>query len=199
MKTMTDTQLLASLDAAQNGVYAKSDLQTAFGEAHPVAFNRRLRSLIEHGVLRRFCRGWYISNEFDLATLSQRIAPTSYVSFGTVLARELFIGTNPVRQITAVKRGRPRRYASDGYVIDHVSTTDELMFGSTSENGVRYADVEKAVLDTLYYHLRGRRYPFDIYSDLSFAKLDHARLREYLSRYHNPKFIAFVEGMMKSQ
>ena len=199
MNAVADAQLLSRLDAEQCGVYSTGDLRTAFGEAHPAGFVRRVRALLDHGILRRFCRGWYVGDGFDLATLSQRIAPESYISFGTVLARDLIIGTSPDRQIVAVKLGRPRRYACDGYVIEHVSVTEELLFGFSNVNGVRYANAEKAVLDTLYFHLRGRRYPFDIYSDIALNKLDTARLRDYLSHYRNPKFVAFVEGVMESQ
>ena len=72
------------------------------------------------------------------------------------------------------------------------------MFGFANVNGIRCAEVEKAVLDTLYYHLRGRRYAFDIYSDMDLSKLNHVRLREYLGCYNNPKFIAFVVGLLEA-
>jgi len=199
MNAVADAQLLSRLDTEQHGIYSKGDLQTAFGEPHPAGFVRRVRVLLDHGILRRFCRGWYVSEVFDLATLSQRLAPESYISFGTVLARNLIIGTSPDRQIVAVKLGRPRRYACDGYVIEHVSVTEELLFGFLNVDGVRYANSEKAVLDTLYFHLRGRRYPFDIYSDIALHKLDKARLRDYVSRYRNPKFVAFAEGVLEIQ
>ena len=199
MKSIADSQLLSRLNAAQRGVYAKSDLQTALGEPHPAAFARRIRTLLDHGILRRICRGWYVGEVFDLATLSQRLAPESYVSFGTVLARDLIIGTSPDRQIVAVKTGRPRRYSLDGQVIEHVSTAAKLLFGFTTTDGVRYANAEKAALDALYYHLRGRRYPFDIYSDIALHKLDKARLRDYLSNYRNPRFVAFAKGVLEIQ
>ena len=197
MNIMADAQLLRRLDTEQRGVYAKGDLQTAFGAPHPAGFVRRVRALLDHGILRRFCRGWYVAEEFDLATLSQRLAPESYISFASVLAQNLIIGTNPDRQIVAVKTGRPRRYACDGYVIEHVSVVKELMFGFSDMNGVRYANAEKAALDTLYFHLRGRRVPFDIYSDIALGKLDRARLRGYLSRFRNPKFVTFAEGVLE--
>lgn len=149
-----------------------------------------------NGVLRRFCRGWYITEDFDLATLSQRLAPESYISFSTILARHLIIGPNPAGRVVAVKTGRPRRYAHDGFVIEHVSVTDDLLFGFSAVDGVRFADAEKAFVDTLYFHLRGRRFPFDIYSDVEIDKLDKAIVRVYLGRYRNRKFIAFAEGVL---
>jgi len=199
MKSVADSQLVHRLNAEQCGIYSKGDLQSAFGEPHPAGFVRRVNTLLDHGILRRFCRGWYVGEDFDLATLSQRLAPESYISFGTVLARDLIIGTSPDRQIVAVKLGRPRRYTCDGYVIEHVGTTEELLFGFSTVNGVRYANAEKAVLDALYFHLRGRLYPFDIYSDIALHKLDKERMVDYLGRYRNPKFVAFAARVLEIQ
>ncbi len=198
MNSAGDALVLQRLGPSQRGVYSKADLQTAFGERHPAAFARRINVLLDLGILRRFSRGWYVTDDFDLATLSQRLAPSSYVSFSTVLARHLIVGPDPKDRIVAVKTGRPRRYALGDFVIEHVSVTDALVFGYETTDGVRFADAEKAFIDTLYFHLRGRRYPFDIYSDMAVDKLDHARIHRYLGRYSNPKFIAFAVGVLLS-
>jgi len=198
MNAIADLQVLRRLEVSQRGVFSKADLQTTFAERHPAAFVRRVNALLENGILRRFCRGWYVTEGFELATLSQRLAPKSYISFSTVLARNLIIGPNPEGKIVAVKIGRPRRYADGDYVIEQASVTEDLFFGFSPIDGVRYADTEKAFLDTLYFHLRGRRYPFDIYSDIAIDRLDHVRVADYLGRYRNPKFVAFVEGMLTS-
>jgi hypothetical protein len=137
-----------------------------------------------------------VTEGFDLATLSQRLAPESYVSFSTVLARNLIIGPSPEGRLVAVKVGRPRRYADGDDVIEHVSVTEDLLFGYSAIDGVRSADAEKAFLDTLYFHLRGRRYPFDIFSDMAVDRLDHDRVADYLARYRNPKFVVFAEGVL---
>ena len=158
---------------------------------------RRVQALEETGVLRRFCRGWYVAEEFDLPTLSQRIAPHSYVSFGTVLARELLVGTRPERQVIAAKVGRTRSYTGLGYEIVHVHIASHLDFGHSASGGVQFATAEKAVLDVLYFHLRGRRYPFDPFSDIDVSRLDRRRLRSYLDRYRNPKFVVFASGVLE--
>jgi hypothetical protein len=199
MNRITDVRLIEQLAGEQGGVFSKADLQSALAEPHAAAFVRRVRFLVDNGILRRFCRGWYVSESFDLATLSQRIAPGSYISFGTVLARHLLIGSSPSRQVVAVKTGRSRTYTALGYSIEHVGISPHLFFGYTCSDGIRYADAEKAVLDALYFHLRGRRYPFDIYSDINLGKLDTRRLCEYLERYRNPKFVAFAESLLEQR
>ncbi|MCU0305402.1 MAG: hypothetical protein MUC56_15220 [Thermoanaerobaculales bacterium] len=188
--------MLRSLEEQQRGVFSKGDIQSALQERHAAAFIRRVDALLVNGVLRRFCRGWYVSDGFDLATLSQRLAPDSAVSFTTVLARHLIVGPSPESTIVAVKTGRPRRYTDGEHVIEHVSIAAPLLFGFSAVDGVRFADPEKAFLDTLYFHLHGRRFPFDIYSDIAVDRLDGDRVREHLSRYRNPKFVSLVNGML---
>ena len=180
----------------QRGVFSTGDLRTALAEPHPAAFTRRVKTLIKNDVLSRFVRGWYVVKDFDVQTLSQRIAPMSYISFGTVLAEHLLIGANPKRQITASKVGRPRSYSALGYRINHVSIEPAYFFGHKLRQGIRKADPEKALLDVLYYHLRGRRYVFDVYSDIHFQKLDSQKFRKYLQRYRNSKFVAFAESFL---
>jgi hypothetical protein len=197
MHLAVDDRRLQALAEAQRGVFSKADLQAALGEKHPAAFARRVRALGEIGALRRFIRGWYVAPEFDLPTLSQRIAPRSYVSFGTVLARELLVGIAPGRQLMAAKVGPARRYTGLGVEIIHLSLAPHLDFGHGRIDGVAWADPEKAVLDVLYFHLRGRRYVFDIYSDIAIEKLDLGRVRTYLQRYRNPRFVAFAKGLLE--
>jgi hypothetical protein len=192
-----DARRIAALARAQRGVFSKADLQTILAEPHAKAFQRRTRTLEADGVLRRFCRGWYVAESFDLPTLSQRLAPRSYVSFGTVLARELLIGARPERQLTAAKVGRTRTYAALGVEIVHVHIAPHLDFGHRPTDGVEVADAEKAVLDVLYFHLRGRQYPFDIYSDIDFTRLNAKRVRDYLGRYRNPRFVAFATKLVE--
>lgn len=196
MKAVADSRLVARLSEQQRGVFSTADLRTALADPHPAAFGRRIRNLLAHGVLFRFTRGFYVTEEFDLPMLSQRIAPESCISFETVLARHLVIGTNPVRRLVATRVGRTRSYAARGFEIEHVGISPHLMFGCEPEDGVRYANVEKAVLDALYFHLHGRRCVFDLYSDIDLGKLDIARIRDYLGHYRNPKFIAFAKRVL---
>ncbi len=196
MNAASDVETVRGLTATQRGVFSKADLQVLLAERHPAAFVRRMTALERAGVLRRFSRGMYVSDDFDLPTLSQRIAPDSYVSFGNALARKLVIGTRPERQLLAAKPGRAHEYRRLGYEIVHVQIAAHLDFGHEVVDGVRWADAEKATLDALYFHLRGRRYPFDVFSDIDPARLDRKRLATYLERYRNPRFVAFARGVL---
>lgn len=193
----SDAQRLEEVQATQRGVFCKADLQVLLGERHPAAFTRRVQALVRVGVLRRFVRGVYVAREFDLPTLSQRLAADSYVSFGTALARHLVIGTWPDRQLIAAKTGRAHVYHGLDVEVVHVHIAQHLDFGHEVEHGVRWADAEKAALDSLYFHQRGRHYPFDVFSDLDLARLDKQRLLQYLARFKNPKFVTFASSVLE--
>jgi hypothetical protein len=199
MKMASDIRIIERLKGEQAGVFSTADLRSALAEPHGSAFARRVDRLIEEKVIARFARGFYVAEGFDLSVLSQRIAPASCISFGTVLARELVIGTSPARRVVATKVGPARSYAALGFEIEHLSISSHLDFGWEVQGGVRSADKEKAVLDVLYFHLRGRRYSFDIYSDLGLAQIDMDRIERYLVHYRNPKFIAFVRNVLEIQ
>ena len=196
MKSGADSAAVRQLAQSQRGVLSRADLQTLFADPHPHGFTRRVAALERIGLLRRFVRGWYVTGSFDLATLSQRLAPDSYVSFHTVLARHLVIGPRPERQLIAAKTGRARIYRGLDREIVHVHIAPHLDFGHHVVDGVKTADPEKAMLDVLYFHLRGRRYPFDVYSDVAIDRLDPRRLGTYLRRYENPKFVTFAKRIL---
>ncbi len=198
MNVVADSRAITAVSHGQAGVFSKADLQVLLAERHPSAFGQRIRNLIANSILQRFCRGWYVTPNYDLATLSQRLAPRSYISFATVLARKGIVGTRPKGHIVAVKLGRPRRYVNLGVEIEHVSISEQLFFGFAADDGIQYADAEKAVVDSLYYHLRGRSYPFDIYSDLATYKLDSKRLKTYLQLYKNQKFRIFARDVLEA-
>ena len=178
------------------GVFSLSDLKNLFGMADNVQIHRLLARLEKTGALQRFCRSIYVTEGYDLDMVSARICPSSSISCGSALSRHLLIGTIPRHQVIAVKTGRNRTYRSGTESVVHLGVAPHLAFGSVFEDGVQYADKEKAFLDTLYFHQRGRRFPFDIYRDVNASLLDRDKIWDYLSRYRNPRFVRFVENCL---
>lgn len=185
-----------TLAAYHQGVFSLSDLKNLFSPYDSVMFYRHMRRLERNGVLRRFTRGFYVASEFSLAVLSQRLCDKSYVSFSNVLADKLLIGTIPRHTVSAVKLGKNRRYESDWGRVLHFGSAPRLFFGFEVRNGVAYANPEKAFIDTLYFHLRGHGFGFNIYHDIDMSRLDRKKILAYLKAYRNPKFVRFVKGVL---
>ena len=98
--------LLQSLIPKHRGVFTIADLENLFLARHPVEIQQKLKPFLQAKLLHRFCRGFYVANDFDLEWLSQRICPHSSISLGSVLAKEMVIGSIPQKTVYAVKRKR---------------------------------------------------------------------------------------------
>ena len=190
---MADMVRVCSSD--MRGVFALSDLRNLLQADSRDVFYRGLNELQKADVLTRFSRGFYVTKGFDPLVLSQRLCPASYVSFGTVLAKELLIGSVPRYRVRAAKVGPKRVYSNEDIRIEHLSLREGLHFGYEVVDGVRMALPEKAVLDTLYFYRRGIRFSFDIYSDVDYSRLNKDRTNQYIERYKNPVFIKFARSL----
>jgi len=196
---LQDYKLLQKWSVQMGGVYSTSDLNNLFDEGRPVALNRHIRRLEDNGVLKRFVRGYYVTEAFDPKILSARLNPHSYISLGTVLAEALVIGSVPARTLYAVKTGRNKLYKSNELSLQFVGISPRLFFGFANKAGVNIALPEKAFLDTLYFYQKGRKYSFNIFTDIDMSRLDRKKIMNYLKQYRNPKFVAFVKGYLNDE
>jgi hypothetical protein len=182
-----------------SGVFFIGDLSRLFGETNSVSLFRRIRNLEDAAIISRFSRGIYITAGFRAETLAARIIEKSYLSLGTVLAKELMIGSVPAKALYAVRIGKNRIYKGPGLTVEYVGITEPLFFGFRGNQGVRYATPEKAFLDTLYFHLRGRSYSFDIYQDIDITRVNRPFIEQWLRKYRNPRFVSFVKGYLNDR
>lgn len=190
---INDLQLIEKYQTVMHGIYSIADLKNLFLEPDPVAANRRIGRLVANNVLFRFTRGFYVTETASLERLAARIHENSYISCASALARHLMIGTMPAKTMYAVKPGRPVAYQGTIGKVFYLGIKDDLFFGYSEENGLRIASPEKALVDTLYFYQKGRNFYFNIYADVAITPVDKKLVRNYLTRYKNPRFTAFVE------
>jgi hypothetical protein len=195
-KLVDDLTRINKFEKDLKGVFTLADLKVIFPAKTLISFYRRIKALEKVNILKRYIRGIYISENFDLKLLSYKINPNSYISFERVLSDSLMIGSMPTHEIRAVKVGKKREFTTDQGRIIFLGIAKDLYFGFKKIEGINIATKEKAFLDTLYFYLKGLKYYFDIYSDIDTKKLDINIIREYLKAYHNPKFISFVRNYL---
>lgn len=186
-----DLQLIQQYANELDGVFAMSDLKVMFGDCGESALYKKLSACLREGILLKVKRGLYATPSASLEVISARIAPESYITTGTILAREILIGSIPARRVQAVKTTRPRTYRCELGTIEHLSVKPELFFGFiTDDRGLRCARPEKAFLDACYLFFKGRKFSFDLYEDVDTTPLDQNLLATYLQRY-DKRFVSF--------
>ena len=176
MKNPLDkTSLLLRFAPEVGGVFSLSELSSLFDIANQQTL-------------------WIAVREFDSQILSAKVRTDSYISFGSALAYRRLIGTESPRLVTCVTPARAAEYSGD-VNLSYARISKDLFFGyETLQNGVKMADAEKAVLDTLYFYQHKKTFYFNIFQDIDFSTLSRKKLDAYLKQYKNPKFQTFARN-----
>lgn len=185
-----DAQKIIQWASDLDGVFSMSDLKVLFSETTEPTLYKKLNGLIRQQLLVKVLRGLYATPGTPLDVISNRINPDSYVSTGTILARNMVIGSVPKRKLQAVKVGRPRTYTFELGTIEHLSIAPALFCGFNVKNGIKVAEPEKAFLDACYFFYKGKRFSFDLDTDVNQEALNPERIKAYLQKY-DPKFVSF--------
>ena len=176
------------------GVFSLSELSSLFDISCQQTLWIAIRQFESAGLLKRYCRGIYVARDFDPQVLSAKVRTDSYISFGSALAYHRLIGTESPYLVSCVTPSRASEYTGD-VNLSYARISKNLYFGTVAlENGVRMADAEKAVLDTLYFYQHKRAFYFNIFQDVNFSALSREKLEAYLERFSNPKFRTFARN-----
>lgn len=194
------SQEIWQLGPQMGGVFSASDLASLIGGGSDLKNARAMQRLVREKIVVRVRKGIYVAPGFDPWVLASRLAPRSYITMESVLAKEGLTGTVPSGLVSAAQAARPRAFEAGGVRIVIHSLSKELLFGiERLPSGVRAADSEKAFLDLLYFYQKGARFPIDPLRDVRTEALDRKRLQGYLKHYRNPKFVAFAKGVIDGQ
>lgn len=137
-----------------------------------------------------------MTSEFDPKILSAKVRTDSYISFGSALAYHRLIGTESPFLVSCVLPSKAAEYSGE-VNLSYSRISSNLYFGfETLKTGVKMADSEKAVLDTLYFYQHKKKFYFNIFQDIDFSLLSKDRIETYLERYQNPRFKSFVRNLL---
>jgi hypothetical protein len=189
MDISTYTAFLRWSEELENVISIK-DLQLIARQGSDSKAFRLVKSLLAQGSLIKVKRGLYATNKATLATIAQRLYPGSYISTGTVLAKEGVIGSIPARRIQAVRVGSPRVFETPLGVIEFLSIAPKLFFGYKKTGNQQWALPEKAFLDVCYYVYKGKRFSFNPDVDVNRELLNENLLNKFLEKY-DQRFVTF--------
>ena len=176
------------------GVFSLSELSSLFDISSQQMLWIKIKQFEEAGLLKRYSRGIYITQNFDPMILSAKVRTDSYISFGSALAYYKLIGTESPFLVSCIVTSKASEYKGE-VNLSYARISKNLFFGTAIlNNGVRMANAEKAVLDTLYFYQHKKIFYFNIFQDINFSALSKETMDSYLERYANPKFKAFVRN-----
>lgn len=158
-----DTQLIEKVILEYGKIVTINNLMAVFStEYSDMAAHNRIQKLADNGWFKRIKRGTYLvienissryQNDHSLLLISNALNEQSYVSLSYALNYyNLFDQYSKV--VVAVTMGEPKRYSFDDHVFKYAKVKKSMYFGfsqkTESGGSINIADVEKALIDTLY-------------------------------------------------
>ena len=198
-KTIKNVELLLNFSAEVGGVFSLAELSSLFNITNQQTLWGLIKQFEETAILTRFCRGIYITKNFDSQVLFSKVRGDAYISLGSALAYHRVIGTESPYLISGVVLGKACEFTGK-INISYSRISKDLFFGfSTLPNGAKIADPEKAFLDTLYFYQHGKTYYFNIFQDINTSLLSDKKIISYLAQFKNQKFQTFVRNYLNGK
>lgn len=191
------TSQIQSLAPQMGGVFTFSDLWNLIGLNSADRTAKVISRLIRDKIMIKVRRGLYATKSPDLWILASRFKEQAIISMDSVLARNGLIGATPNFSVSLIYPGPNQTIETPFGRLRFFKIKKQLLFGGvTIKGGVTVSDSEKAFIDLLYYHVKGGRFIADPKNDIDLWKLDKEKIKTYLKKYQNPKFIKFVMGLI---
>lgn len=147
------------------------------------AVRKAVLRLEKKGYLARVGRGLY-ANRFGhptLEALAMIVGAPCYISFESALERYGILSQMPLVLTCASTSRSERRRSPLGEILFH-RLQPALFFGYRAEDGILWAEPEKALLDWIYIHRKRHGIPPAL-DELDRGPLDVERLQDWASRY----------------
>ena len=143
------------------------------------------------GVIERVTQGIYIpmGGNVSLENIAAQLYIPNYLSFESALARYGILNLIPYTLTFATTR-KTKNYTLQNKKIEFRQISPKLFFGFEMKNGIYIASPEKALLDEVYFVVRGKA-TFDL-DELDIKKLSRKILKDYSQR-----FPAYVKSYLR--
>jgi len=174
----------------------------------PKFYRHQLNEWQDKGYIKKLRRGYYMFSdvaldENALSLIANRLYAPSYVSFESALS---YYGLIPegVYSITSASSRKTAKFITPVAEFSYRQIKSALFFGYQIEQfwgqGLRIAEVEKAVLDYLYLNPRiveaADFYEWRFNSEEFLVKANLTKLRKYAGMFKNKRFAERVEKFL---
>lgn len=197
MESYSKTDIIKVLQSRQTGLFNLVDFRRLFGIFNSQTLYKKIQRLEKEKIIQKLAGGKYrfLFTPVDDFTIANFLYEPSYVSLESALS---FYGiiTGFSYQITSLARKKARVFRIDNKDFQYSRVSPGLFWGYEKKENFLIAEPEKALLDYLYFGLKGlRNLNFDEFDlkgidkqklVIDAKKLNDGRVYDYISA--NRKF-----------
>ena len=197
---MNAHELVARISRLQLPVFARDDVSRLTGKGNDYTL-LMLSRLSERGMIRRVERGKYYVPGTNIYAVASNIITPSYVSLASALRYHSLITQALVTIDIVSTRQRRRIEELEGFRLEFVATSKDRLFGYYRDRrtGAFVADIEKAIVDSLYFRKPPYQYVEEaVQNAMEGKRIDFGRLRLYSERMRSKALAARLAKLIEN-
>lgn len=195
MKTYALPEIIITLKKQNISLFTISDFARLFSLKNNNTLYKKIQRLEKQKIIKKIINGKYLfsishPDEFAIAHF---IMNPSYISLESALS---FYGimTGFSYSITSITTRPPKTVAIEKKEYSYSHINPSLFWGYEKNSQFLIADKEKALLDYIYFSLKGLRTMLD-FDEIDTTQIDKVRLSEYAHRWGDRRIIKIIKNV----
>lgn len=192
METYSTTDIIRILKEREMGIFTIDDFGHLLGINNQNSLYKKIQRLEKKKIIKKLIKGKYkfIYNKTDDFKIANFIYQPSYISLESALSLYGIISgfSYKITSIT-VKKSRTFTINEKDYLYSHIN--QELFWGYEKKEDFLIAEKEKALVDLIYFFIKGLR-GFDR-EDLDTSEINKRKLLLYAKKFNNKKILSIVK------
>jgi predicted transcriptional regulator of viral defense system len=198
METSNTTKIIKILKENNIFLFSLSDFERLFDINNKNTLYKKIQRLEAEGIVQKLKKGYYhfLLAEINDFILANFLYQPSYISLESALSFYGIITGFPY-QITSLTPKKSKTYFINNKEFRYSKINPSFFWGYQKKDEFLIAEKEKAIIDYVYFHLKGLK-NFDP-SEFNLNEIDKKKLFDYGKRFKNQKLIIKIRKLYDYQ
>lgn len=195
METYSTPDIIRILQKKQLSLFSLADFGRLFNIGNQQTLYKKIQRLADKNIIQKLMKGKYrfLLNPADDFSIANFLYQPSYVSLESALSLYGII-TGFSYQITSLTVKKTRTINIDNKYFQYSQIVRPLFWGYEKKEDFLLAEREKALLDYIYFGLKGlRNLSFD---ETDLFTVDKKRLVTYAKRFNNKQITGIINDIL---
>lgn len=192
METYSTTNIIRQLTEKQIALFSLGDFDRLFNIKNNNTLYKKIARLEKKRLIKKLIKGkyYFLLNATNDFTIANYLYQPSYISLESALS---FYGiiTGFSYRITSISTKKSRAFDIDQKEFQYSQIASHLFWGYEKKENFLIAEKEKALLDYLYFSLKGLR-SID-WGEFDLTEISKQKLFRFAKGFRNKRFLSIIK------
>lgn len=193
METYSTTDIIQILKEKQITLFSLGDFDRLFNINNKHTLYKKIQRLEKKKLIQKLVKGKYLFflNQVDDFSIANYVYQPSYVSLESALSFYSII-TGFTYKISSISTKKSRTFDINNKEFQYSHINQNLYWGYEKKEDFLIADPEKALLDYIYFSLKGLR-NLD-WEEIDLTEINKQKLITYAKRFNHNRLLSVVKS-----